>query len=259
MVYFETKNIEIGCDGKDCKSNEVPKHNVKINSFYIDKNLVSVAQFSEFVKQQNYITEAEKFGNAGVFDIKFGEWKLVEKANWKFPQGINFPKAEQNHPVTQVSWNDACAYCLFLGKRMPTENEWEFAARNGKTNASRFSWGSQLVENQKYKSNVWQGKFPENNTQNDGFLFTSPIGFFGKTESGMTDMGGNVWQWCQDTYKLYPGNNEKFVIDTLYKAIRGGSFLCDSNECFSYRNTARNSCSKETSLMHIGFRCAKSN
>jgi formylglycine-generating enzyme len=216
-----------------------------IKSYWIDKNLVSVADFRQFIKATKYITEAEKFGDAGFFDIKTGEWSLKKGANWEFPMGQDFPKAADNHPVTQVSWNDAQAYCQWKGKRLPTQAEYELAAKNGENDDDQtYSWGETDFENGKYKGNFWQGSFPIVSIVKDGFQYTSPIGYFGKTAIGMTDMGGNVWQWTEDWSQEKP--EEKLQV--------GGSYLCDKAVCHGYKigNTA--SSTPETSLMHVGFR-----
>lgn len=226
----------------------IPKFN-QIDSFWIDKNLVTVADFRKFVKATQFITEAEKFGDAGFFDIKTGQWNLKKEANWEFPLGRDFPKASDNHPVTQVSWNDAVAYCKWVGKRLPTQAEYELAANNGENGISQiYSWGKTDEENGKYKGNFWQGSFPMVSIVKDGFQYTSPVGYFGKTEIGLTDMGGNVWQWTADWSKEKPDE----------KIQTGGSFLCDKAVCHGYKigNTA--SSTPETSLMHVGFRAVKS-
>lgn len=258
MVFFEGDKTTIGCEGIDCKDNEVPIHQAEVKSFYLDEHPVTVAEFQVFVMKNDFKTDADKLGDAGVLNQKTGEWELIKGANWQYPQGKDQPKSKENHPVTQVSWNDACAYCDSLSKRLPTEYEWEFAAKTEAGKNNRFSWGNQLIGNGKFMANVWQGSFPANNTEEDGFLYTSPVGYFGKTENGLSDMGGNVWNWCGDSYKLYPGNPKAFDFSEENKVIKGGSFLCDSNVCFSYRISARNFCSGETGLMHMGFRCAKS-
>jgi formylglycine-generating enzyme len=218
-----------------------------LKSFWIDKNLVSVADFRKFVLATQFKTQADKFGDAGFFDVNTGEWSLKKGANWEYPLGKDFPKATDNLPVTQVSWNDAQAYCKWANKRLLTKAEYEFAAKNADETNQTYSWGENDYENGKYKGNFWQGSFPQINTVKDGFLYTSPIGYFGKTEIGLTDMGGNVWQWVQDWSEEKP--NEKLQC--------GGSFLCDKAVCHGYKigNTA--SSTPETSLMHVGFRCAK--
>ncbi len=233
---------------------EAPIHSVKVIDFYLDKNLVSIKQFEEFVKATGYITDAEKFGNGAVYNFTSKEWELADSADWEFPLGKSFNHSPSDHPVTQVSWQDAMEYCKWAGKRLPTEAEWEFAARQGMNSADRYSWGNELFTQGKFHANVWEGSFPINNTVSDGFYFTSPVGYFGETRNGLSDMGGNVWQWCSDSYHLY---KNKTIPDELTKVLRGGSFLCDSNVCHGYRVSARMYSTQETSTFHVGFRCAK--
>lgn len=256
MVYFEGGEIIIGSD--DAQPNEAPAFPTEVAPFYIDKSPVTVAEFRAFVDETGYITEAEKFGNSGVMDIKTGQWVLTNGANWKTPLGAAGPQAKDNHPVTQVSWNDAKAYAAWANRRLPTEIEWEYAAKNGKNSGNTYSWGNKLVENAAFKANVWQGDFPHKNTAEDGFLFTNPVGEFGETQSGLTDMGGNVWEWTASTYKPYEGNTLPFAIDPENKVIRGGSFLCAKDVCHGYRPTARQFNSRESATFHMGFRTAKS-
>jgi sulfatase modifying factor 1 len=258
MAYFEGGKAKIGCDDSNCRDNETPLFDTLVDAFYLDKDVVSVSDFEKFVAKTNYQTDAEKFGDAGVLNPESGEWELVKGAYWKYPLGTNLGTALSTHPVTQVSWNDACAYCKFVGKRLPTNNEWEYAAKYNIPQNEKFSWGNVVSENGKYLANVWQGSFPEKNLELDGYRYTAPVGMFGKTKSGLSDMGGNVWQWCADEYRMYKNNTSTFEHNPDNKVIRGGSFLCDSNVCYSYRTTARNYCSKETALFHMGFRCAKS-
>ncbi len=238
---------------------EVPNtHNVKtfsIKPFLLDKNVVTVGDFNAFVKATRYVTEAEKFGNAGVFDQKKGEWILIDGANYHHPYGKDKPAAELDHPATQVSWNDAQAYAKWKGKRLPTQWEWEFAAKKSDNNSTRYSWGTDLIEKGKYKANTWQGSFPYNNTIEDGYEGTSPAGAFGANQLGFTDMGGNVWQWCSDT--IAPTQEEAAQDAANRRVLRGGSFLCDPLVCHGFTVDGRSSCTPETALVHLGFRCAK--
>ncbi len=234
--------------------NESPIRTKKIGDFYLDEHLVTVKQFEQFIMATGYITDAEKFGNGAVFNFTKKEWELLDSANWKFPYGKSFNHAPLDHPVTQVSWQDAMEYCKWAGKRLPTEAEWEYATQPNGNSVNQYSWGNSLFSEGKFHANVWEGIFPDTNTVADGFYFTSPVGFFGKTKNGLSDMGGNVWQWCSDSYHLY--NTDK-IPDQLTKVLRGGSFLCDSNVCHGYRVTARMYSTQETATFHIGFRCAK--
>ena len=283
MVYFKGDNVTIGAN--DGLPNERPTFSADVDDFYLDAHPVTVGQFREFVQATGYQTEAEKFGDAGVFnveklqqlvkdagyqpatmeklsyqgmnDLQTRGWELVPGAYWEYPLGPDHPKAADNHPVTQVSWNDATAYAQWAGKRLPTEIEWEFAARNGKNSENVYSWGNDLAPDGVFKANVWEGNFPIINNQADQYALTSPVGSFGITECGLSDMGGNVWEWCSDTYQPYEGNNDPFQFTETNKVIRGGSFLCDESFCHGYRVSARTFCSAETGLFHQGFRCAK--
>jgi formylglycine-generating enzyme len=228
---------------------------IQIKRFLLDKHLVTVAQFEAFVKATHYITEAEKFGNAAVFDPVTQGWDLVDGADFHFPSGPGKRKAELNHPVTQVSWNDAQAYARWKGKRLPTQWEWEHAAKNGEPVSKQYSWGDDLVIAGKYKANTWQGSFPYHNTREDGYEYTSPVGAFGPNKIGLTDMGGNVWQWTQDN--IEPTGRDKELDPAMRKVMRGGSFLCDPLVCHGFKVDGRSSSTPESSLMHTGFRCAK--
>jgi sulfatase modifying factor 1 len=228
---------------------------VKLKSFLLDKNLVTVSDFDSFVNATHYITEAEKFGNAGVFDDQTHSWTLVDGADFHYPFGRTKSKAASDHPVTQVSWNDALAYAKWKGKRLPTQWEWEHAAKNGENLQQQYTWGEDLVVSGKYKANTWQGSFPYHNTKEDGYAYTSPVGVFGKNKLGLTDMGGNVWQWCQDS--IEPTAEEAAMDPATRRVMRGGSFLCDPMLCHGFQVTGRSSSTPESSMVHIGFRCAK--
>lgn len=255
MVYFEGGPITIGTNRG--MPNEAPAFNTVVDPFYISVHPVTVAQFREFVQETGYATEAEKFGNSGVFNFETGEWALIEGAYWEYPLGPGGPKAKPDHPVTQVSWNDARAYCEWADIRLPTEVEWEYAARNGKNSGDLYSWGDDLVVDGVYQANVWQGAFPTSFNNRDGYKLTSPVGAFGKTPSGLTDMGGNVWEWTGTVYHLYEGNPAEIEKNPNLKVIRGGSFLCDKNVCYGYRVSARQHNSRESATINMGFRTAK--
>jgi sulfatase modifying factor 1 len=228
---------------------------IKLKPYLLDKKLVTVSDFETFVKETHYLTEAEKFGNAGVFNDRLQQWELVDGADFRYPFGRNKPKAEGNHPVTQVSWNDAAAYAQWIGKRLPTQWEWEHAAKNGEQTRQRYTWGEDLVIAGKYKANTWQGTFPSYNSGEDGYIYTSPVGVFGANKIGLTDMGGNVWQWCQDS--IEPAGRDAEIDPATRRVIRGGSFLCDPMVCHGFRIAGRAASTPESSMLHIGFRCAK--
>ncbi len=254
MVRFEDGTFFMGSETG--LPNEKPVHEVKIESFYMDKSPVTVKQFRAFVEATGFKTEAEKFGDSGIFNLEKQTWELLPGANWSKPFGPSGPDAENNHPVTHVSWNDATAYAEWAGKRLPTEAEWEYAARSGKNSGEKFSWGNVVSVNGQFFANTWQGEINAPDTK-DGYLFTSPVGAFGENEAGLTDMGGNVWQWCTDTYKPYPGSTESYRSDPNVKVIRGGSFFFDQNGENSFSVSGRSMNSHETSLFNTGFRCAK--
>lgn len=239
---------------------ETPIKAHQVKGFFMDVHPVTVEAFSLFIAATGYRTDAEKFGNAGVFNIQKKEWELVQNANWQNPLGPQYPKAALDHPATQVSWNDAIAYCKWAGKRLPIEVEWEYAARNaGSILHSMYPWGNDKIkENGLYKANIWQGIFPHINKVEDGYQYTSPVGAFGETELGLQDMVGNVWEWCSNWKVLYNEDEQSYIPhEKSEKAMRGGSFLCDPGWCHGYRVSARSGSTPETSLFHIGFRCVK--
>ncbi|WP_229308496.1 formylglycine-generating enzyme family protein [Jiulongibacter sediminis] len=258
MIAINGGNVRIGSEeGFD---HERPLFWARVKPYFLDKSPVTVAQFREFVEATGYKTEAEEFGNAGVIHESTGKnWILKDGANWRYPMGPDFPAANDDHPVTQVSWRDAMAYAQWAGKRLPHEIEWEHAARNAENSRSIYPWGDSLSTSLGFKANVWNGIFPEFNRVEDGFSETSPVGQYGETPIGLTDMSGNVWEWCLN----YKFDYRALIIDDFpggmdqEKAQRGGSFLCEPTWCHGYRVSGRSSSTPETSLFHIGFRCLK--
>tara|TARA_R110002072_G_scaffold64_13_gene493 strand:- start:29766 stop:30629 length:864 start_codon:yes stop_codon:yes gene_type:complete len=231
---------------------ERPVHKVSVKGFRLDISPVSVAAFAHWAKQHNYQTEAEAFGNSAVFDMDSGRWNMVNGAYWQYPMGPDQAKAEADHPVTHVSWNDAGQYCKAVGGRLPTEAEFEYAAKGaGQYGNPVYAFGDKVVKDGDFLVNVYNGKFPFKNTGADGYLYTAPLGKTGITPLGLTDMAGNVWEWTADWYGPYNRPSPK-----KEKALRGGSFLCDQDVCHGYRTTGRTHSTPDSSLVHTGFRCA---
>jgi formylglycine-generating enzyme required for sulfatase activity len=239
---------------------EAPVHNVTVRSFLIDEHEVTVAEFAEFVKTTSYKTEAEAFGSSGVFDVHNGKWQMMNGANWRHPEGPD-STARLDEPVVQISWNDANAYAKWAGKRLPTEAEWEFAARGG-LEGKKYAWGDDLRPNGKPIANWWQGTFPTNNTTEDGFLMRAPVESFAPNGYGLYDVAGNVWEWCsdwygEDFYAASPETEPSGPTAGEERVIRGGSWMCAENFCTNYRVAARSHSTPETGLNNLGFRCVK--
>jgi formylglycine-generating enzyme required for sulfatase activity len=254
---------------------------------------VTNAEFKKFIDATNYITTAEKDfrykdpkGNiilqkagALVFwpkkdtqNTNPGDWwKFVEGANWKHPQGPGSSIiAKENYPVVQISWEDAQAYCIWAHKRLPTEAEWEYAARAGFVN-NVYTWGNE--KNLSKSCNSWDGNFPVKNTEADGYMLSAPVKTYPANNFGLYDMAGNVWEWCADSYNpdyynyckthkfengnLTPSNELRNAFFLDEKVIRGGSFLCNDSYCSGFRVSARMKTDPLTSLEHTGFRCVR--
>ncbi len=257
MVYFPGGKIKIGSySGREF---EQPVFTANVQPFLLDKNLVTVKDFRKFVQETGYKTDADKFGNSLVFNFKTGQWEFIDGANWEYPFGRGKAPAKDDHPVTQVSYHDALAYAKWAGKRLPTEIEWEYAARNGKNTGQNFPWGNDLVVNGKYMANVWQGPLQPNPEVKDGFLYTSPVGYYGETPAGLNDMSGNVWQWTDSYFMPYPGSQHEGRAgpDENSRVLRGGSFMYDEYGDRSNSVWFRSMNTVETSLFNMGFRCAK--
>ncbi|MFK7843880.1 MAG: formylglycine-generating enzyme family protein [Rhodothermales bacterium] len=237
---------------------EKPVFETEVAPFFMDTHPVTVAQFRTFVEATGYETQAESFGDAAVLNLETYAWMLLKGASWEYPLGPAGEKAEDNHPVTQVSWYDALAYSKWAGKRLPTEIEWEHAARGATAAPHQYAWGNVLYAEGVAKANTWEGSFPEYNSGDDGFLMTSPVGEFGKTPLGLTDMGGNVWEWTDSWYLSYEKRGQAYTPHEQSERVqRGGSFLCNPGYCHGYRVSARSHSTAESSLFHVGFRTVK--
>lgn len=256
---------------------EGPIREVEVDPFYIDKTTVTNREFSAFVQATGYVTEAEKFGWSFVFHLLLPEaqrhalvrdtvmglqwWCQVEGACWRKPEGPGSKmKKRWKHPVTHVSHTDALAYCEWAGKRLPTEAEWEYAARGG-LEQERYAWGSELTPNGRHRCNIWQGNFPVQNTEEDGFLGTAPVDSYAPNGYGLYNVAGNVWEWVHDCWSPDyhvdgPRENPTGPSQGDRRVIRGGSFLCHDSYCNRYRVAARTANTPDSSTSNCGFRCA---
>lgn len=257
---------------------EGPAHAVELAPFYIDETCVSNEQFNAFVNATRYETEAERFGWSFVFSGHLSPkqresavrlrvlgsewWCRVEGTTWRHPEGpeSNIKKRWQ-HPAVQVSWNDALAYCEWAGKRLPTEAEWECAARGGGVQ-QRFPWGDELEPAGRHLMNVWQGDFPEHNTCADGHYGAAPVRSFKPNGFGLFNMTGNVWEWCWDWfdptyYRKSPRENPTGPSSGERRVMRGGSYLCHASYCNRYRTDARSSNTPDSGATNLGFRCVR--
>jgi sulfatase modifying factor 1 len=247
---------------------------VELSPFRIDAYALSNDRFAEFAGETDYRTEAERYGWSFVFGGLLPEdfppthgvaaapwWRQVEGADWRHPEG---PQSDLDgrgdHPAVHVSWNDAVAYCSWAGARLPTEAEWELAARGG-LERKVFPWGDELEPGGEHRMNVWQGTFPSENTLADGFLGTCPVDSFPPNDYGLYDVTGNVWEWTADRFdpafrRRERHSDPKGPPSGIHKVQKGGSYLCHHSYCRRYRVAARQGNSPDSSTGNVGFRCA---
>lgn len=279
MVSIAAGDYLLGGDDHDAfpADGEGPVRRVRLSAFGIDACAVTNAQFAAFVRQTGYVTEAERIGWSYVFhaclhprahdavlDAGVPEapwWLAVRGANWRAPRGPGSSAGTlQNHPVVHVSWHDAEAYAQWAGKRLPTEAEWEAAARGGLEQAT-YPWGEELEPRGQRRCNIWHGRFPDAST---GPVGTVPVRSFRPNGYGLYNVAGNVWEWCADRWSAtwHVADDPATRIDPAgppdgdARVIRGGSYLCHHSYCNRYRVAARTSNTPDSATGHTGFRCA---
>jgi formylglycine-generating enzyme required for sulfatase activity len=272
MVYLQGGAFVMGDkNGREWEANE---HEVVVKDFWIDKHEVTNEQFAQFVEATGYATEAERIGNGMVFlkegvgdadrdrEIDLRGGRVVAGVWWRHPESPGSDIGDRmNHPVVQVSWSDAAGYAKWAGKRLPTEAEWEYAARAGGQRVT-YGCGPQLKKDGKWLLNIWQGDFPRRNSGEDGFLGTAPVGSFPPNEVGLHDMAGNVWEWCADWfapdyYAGSPSLDPRGPETGTHRVQRGGSWRCNSERCQGYRACARMPTTPDSCHNHCGFRCVR--
>ena len=305
MVLIPAGDFQMGSEGGQSRQDESPVHRVSVDAFWMDQTEVTNAQFKAFVDATGYVTTAEKKPNweelkkelppdtpkpndsllqaaSLVFEATSGPvnlndygawWRWKPKASWRNPKGKGSTlEGKMDHPVVHISWYDAQAYAAWVGKRLPTEAEWEWAASGGQ-NGVKYPWGDEPITKGPVKANAWEGSFPYQNSLQDQFFYTAPVGSFEPNPFGLFDMAGNVWEWCSDWYDFtyYESFQNKKTSnpkgpDAPYdpyqpylrqKVMRGGSFLCNDAYCSGYRVSSRMKSSPDTGLQHTGFRLVK--
>ncbi|MEO1260276.1 MAG: formylglycine-generating enzyme family protein [Bacteroidota bacterium] len=304
MVYIPAGTLHMGGDNEQADGDEYPKHHVEINAFWMDATEVTNRQFKAFVESEEYLTVAErpidweimaqdlppgtppppdsvlqpgslvfhKTDQPVPFNDPSRWWKWTVGASWRHPEGPGSSIEDRmDHPAVQIAWEDAVAYCEWAGKRLPTEAEWEWAARGGLED-NVYPWGNEDVNEGKPKANFWQGLFPYENSEKDGYFASAPVKSFPPNGYGLYEMPGNVWEWCSDWYHYnYYASSDAKTPNTRgpeishdpqmpymkQRSMRGGSFLCNDDFCSGYRNARRMKSSPDTGLGHTGFRCVK--
>ena len=253
---------------------EGPVHDVELEAFRIERYAVSNGQFAEFVGATGWRTDAERFEWSFVFGGQLPNdfpptrgvegapwWRQVMGADWSHPEGPHSNLSErEDHPVVHVSWNDALAYCAWTGTRLPTEAEWEVAARGGRVGVP-FPWGDKLEPDGRHRMNVFQGEFPGGNSGDDGYLGTAPVDAFEPNGFGLHNVCGNVWEWCADWldleyYRTAPVRAPEGPKTGSLRVQRGGSYLCHASYCRRYRVSARFGNEPDSSSGNVGFRVA---
>jgi sulfatase modifying factor 1 len=306
MAYIKAGTFMMGGDNDQADADEFPKHKVSVRGFWMDATEVTNAEFRAFVKATGYVTTAEQkpdwealkkqlppgtpkpdekllVAASLVFtspdhQVDLNDyslwWRWQPGANWKHPQGSGSNLiGKGNYPVVQVSWYDAAAYCKWAKKRLPTEAEWEWAARGGLLN-NVYPWGNAQVNTGSPKANTWEGSFPDKNTLRDKYYNAAPVKSFAPNGYQLYDMAGNVWEWCADLYNntYYSAINSAFGAknprgpvksfdpqepNATKRVIRGGSFLCNDSYCSGFRVARRMKSTEDSGMEHVGFRCVR--
>ncbi len=284
MSLIEAGTFQMGAEDSEIweADGESPVREVRLDAFLIDQCAVTNRDFEEFVADTGYRTEAEQFGWSFVFHNQIPKdkrrktsfetvqgvswWAKVDRADWRKPggPGTNIRK-KLDHPVVHVSWSDAMAYCQWAGKRLPTEAEWECAARGGRE-TELYAWGNELEPGGKHRCNIWQGDFPANDTGADGYTGTAPARSYPANDFGLYNVSGNVWEWVADWFSpdyhtrdpSASAENPTGPPTGTSRIIRGGSFLCHHSYCNRYRVSARTSNTPDSTTCHTGFRCVRS-
>lgn len=275
VIWFKGGRSEVGTRWPAIPGDgEGPVRNVRLQPFGLERFAVTAAQFANFVAATGYVTDAERFGWSFVFRAFLPPeeaavapqvpavpwWARSDGADWRHPDGPSSDlSGKSDHPVTHVSWNDAAAYAGWRGGRLPTEAEWEHAARPN--SGAAFPWGDDEPTDEKLLCNIWQGRFPEFGLALDGFAGTAPVDSFKPSVFGMYNMVGNVWEWCSGSFRVRSVSRQCKARDAeavaaQERTLKGGSYLCHKSYCFRYRIAARMGRPPDTSTGHIGLRVA---
>jgi sulfatase modifying factor 1 len=269
LVSLPGGTFLMGCDdpGAYADDGEGPVREVRVSPFQLDACCATNDRFARFVAATGYRTEAEAAGTAFVFAGLLPDdfpptrgvadapwWREVEGASWQHPEGPGSDLAGRaDHPVVQVSWHDAEAFCAWAGLRLPSEAEWEYGCRGGLVQ-QRFPWGNRLTPGGEHRMNVWQGRFPTRNTSKDGYAGTAPVDAFPPNGFGLYNTTGNVWEWTRDRWSAPDPDGPA---DGDRRVLRGGSYLCHASYCWRYRTSARMASTPDSPTGNVGFRCAR--
>jgi len=261
MVLIPAISFRIGNDVSS-HADQRPAHEVALDAFWIDRHEVTNRQFAKFVEATGYVTDAQRRGWSYVFDRQEKQWIKCSGANWRHPGGPDTSlELRQNHPVVHVSWFDARAYARWIGGALPTEAQWEGAARAGLRDGP-FPWGREERPDGRYQANYWQGWFPDEDLAVDGFDRAAPVKSYPPNGFGLHDVSGNVKEWCrdwyaEDYYDARARNNPTGPVEGVFRVCRGGSWLSAENHFPAHRVSARDKHVPRESYQDVGFRCVR--